>query len=187
MNAYDNKFLIVKPSVRLTPIIIPVIIGMDKYFQEANVIGYVTSGQRSSMDQLETIRKYAVRYKIDKEFPEILTTIVMDKNEDGTYVWQRPWSRLLNRGIIINPPMPAKVLFDYIRNGKNKKGAIIGHSPHHDGRAFDIGGNVDHDITNELPPVQKAFADKLPGMKGFLPERNNNCIHIDCLPISVVA
>jgi hypothetical protein len=130
---------------------------------------------------------YSKRYAVDKEFPEIKTCGVSDKIDFGTqkiFTWQRAWSRLLNKNVIVNPPLPAKVLFDYFRDGsaENKKGQEINYSPHYYGKAFDIGGGLDHDITNELLVVERAVNDgKIPGLKGFLKERNNNCVHIDCL------
>lgn len=179
----DNKWLIVNADVKMTPIIEPVIIGLDKYFEKFQVKAFVTAGERDSFDQLRTIRKYCIRYKIDAEYPEILTCKPTDKLPNGEYVWQRPWSKLLNIGVIINPPYPAICLFDYIRDGKNRKGKQIGHSPHYYKRALDIGGGLDHDITNEQKVVQAAKDDGLPGLVGFLPERKNNCVHVDCVAI----
>lgn len=184
MNVSDNKFLIVKVGVRLTVDIIPVIIALDQYFEEANLKAYVTSGERNSQDQLDIIRLYCKRYAVDKEFPEIKNCNVSDKIDFGgvkIFAWQRAWSRLLNIGVIVNPPLPAICLFDYIRNGVNKKGTEIGYSPHWYGKAFDIGGGLDHDITNEQIVIEKAFQEKkIPGFKGFLPERKNNALHCDC-------
>ena len=181
----NNKWLIVNVGVRLTDTIMPVIIAMDKYFEEEGIRAHVTSGERTSQDQLDIIRKYSKRYEVDKEFPEILTCGVNDTIDFGEqngkrFTWQRAWSRLLNIGVIINPPRPAKPLFDYFRNGVNKKGIIINYSPHFFGKAFDIGGGVDHDIANELRVVEIVFKDKkIAGFKGYLPERKNNCVHID--------
>lgn len=187
MTAYDNKWLTVGKSsgVRLTPIIEPVIIALDKYFEAANLKAKVTSGERTSGDQLAIIRKYATIYGIEKEFPEILTCGVLDKidfgNDKKIATWQRAWSRLLNVGVIVNPPLPAVVLFDYIRNGVNKKGQTIGMSPHYYGLAFDLSGGIDHDPTNEMEVVKKALNDKLPGLKGYLLERKQNALHVDCV------
>lgn len=185
MGVESNKFLIVNNGVVLTPAITPVIIDMENDFREAGLVAHVTSGERTSGDQLRTIQKYANRYiKVQEEFPEIKTASVLAKisleNGDKIFSWQRAWSRLLNIGVIINPPVPAIVLFDYVRNGVNRKGQTIGYSPHYFGKAFDIGGGVDHDITNELEVVKKAFARRITGFKGYLPERNNNAIHCDC-------
>lgn len=183
MNAKDNKHLIPVGGVKMNDRCEYVIVAMDEYFKQAGIVAYVTRVESTSQDQLNIIRKYCVRYGVDKEFPEIKTCGVMDKIDFGEgkkiFTWQRAWSKLLNIGVIINPPLPAICLFDYIRNGVNKKGTEIGHSPHYYGKAFDIGGGVDHDITNELVVVEKAFKEKLKGMKGYLPERKNNCIHVD--------
>src|SRR5689334_18648252 len=122
MNAYDNKWLTVgvKSGVRLTGIIEPVIVALDPYFKDANLKASVTSGERTSGDQLTIIRKYSVKYGVDKEFPEILTCGVIDKIDYGNgkkiFTWQRAWSKLLNINIIVNPPCPAACLFDYIRD-----------------------------------------------------------------------
>ena len=167
----------------MTSVIEPVIIALDPYFKEANLKAVVTSGERTSGDQLRIIRNYAKQFGVDKEFKEIITCDVLDKITVGTekiFAWQQAWSRLLNKNIIVNPPMQAKALFDYFRDGVNKKGTIIGMSPHYYGKAFDIGGGIDHDPTNELEVIKKALADKLPGLKGYLLERKQNCLHVDC-------
>ena len=182
MTAYDNKFLTVgkQSGVRLTPIIEPVIIALDKYFESDNLKASVTSGERTSGDQLRIIRNYAEKYGVSKEFPEILTCGVLDRDETKLFKWQKAWSKLLNIGIIVNPPLPAVCLFDYIRNGVNKKGQQIGASPHYYGKAFDIGGGFDHDPTNELEVIKKAMG-KVKGLKGYLLERKQNCLHVDCI------
>lgn len=189
MNAEDNKFLRVKnKSVLLNEIIEPVIVYLDKYFEAANLKATVTSGERTSECQLDIIRQYAIRYKVDEEYPDILDCSVLGKTiVDGVkyFAWQHAWSRLLNLGVIINPPLPAKCLFDYWRGSVNKKGTIIGYSPHYWGKAFDIGGGLDHDISNEIEVVQKALNDKVQGLKGYLAERKNNCVHVDCYPVPV--
>lgn len=179
-----NEFLTVNRGVRMTSIIEPVIFALDAYFKAANLKAKVTSGERTSGDQLTIIRNYSASFGVDKEFPEIKTCGVLDKIDFGDgkkiFTWQRAWSRLLNKGVIVNPPLDAACLFDYIRDGVNKKGQIIGKSPHYFGKAFDIGGGLDHDPTNELEVIKKALADKLPGLKGYLLERKQNCLHVDC-------
>ncbi len=185
MTAYENKWLTVgvKSGVRLTPIIEPVIIALDPFFEKANLKASVTSGERTSGDQLTIIRKYATAYGVAKEFPEVLTCGVLDKIEvDGKkiFAWQQAWSKLLNTNIIVNPPVPAACLFDYIRNGVNKKGQVINHSPHYYGKAFDIGGGIDHDPSNELTVIIAALG-KVKGLKGYLLERKQNCLHVDCV------
>lgn len=174
-----NQYLKVNRGVLMTSTIEPVIVALDKYFKEAKLIANVTSGERTSGDQLRIIRNYCAQFKIDVEFPEIKTCGVLDKI-DGLFAWQKAWSRLLNKGIIVNPPLKAECLFDYFRDGVNKKGQVINQSPHYYGKAFDIGGGIDHDPTNELEVIKKALADKLPGLKGYLLERKQNCLHVDC-------
>jgi len=185
MSAYENKYLTVgkNSGVRLTPIIEPVIIALDKYFEHANLKASVTSGERTSGDQLRIIRNYAIKYGIDKQYPEILTCGVLDKDSEDSkiFAWQKAWSKLLNINIIVNPPIAANCLFDYIREGVNKKGQVIGYSPHYYGKAFDIGGGFDHDPTNELAVIKTAMVDKLKGLKGYLLERKQNCLHVDCI------
>lgn len=186
MTAYNNKFLKVNKSVVLTTTIEPVIIALDKYFEAEGKVAFVTSGLRDATSQLSIIRGYLAKTGLDKKYPEAITCQLNDKKQFGTkmiYAWQEGWSALLNKGIIINPPLPAECLMDYFRNGKNKKGQIIGSSPHFNGTAFDIGGGVDGvegSVTNEWRIISKALADKVKGLKGLLLERNNNCVHVDC-------
>ncbi len=183
MDVFKNEWLQVRRGVRMTPTIEPVILALDAYFKEANLKATVTSGERTSGDQLTIIRNYSASSKVDIEFPEIKTCGVLDKIDFGSeklFTWQRAWSRLLNVGIIVNPPLDARCLFDYVRDGVNKKGQTIGKSPHYYGRAFDIGGGLDHDPTNELAVI-KAAIGKVKGLKGYLLERKQNCLHVDCI------
>lgn len=179
----DTKYLKIKNDVKLNTTLISVIEGMEPEFERAKLEAWVTSGIRTSEDQLNTIIAYVKRYKVDAEFPEVLKCGVTDTIDFGhtkIYTWQRAWSKLLNIGVIINPPRPAKCLFDYYRNGINKKGVMINYSPHFYEKAFDIGGGLDHDITNELEIAKICLDKRVPGMKGYLAERKNNCVHIDC-------
>lgn len=184
--AFDNRFLKVHKLVILTPVIEPVIIALDSYFEKEGKIAYVTSGKRDAITQLSIIRGYLAKTGTDKFYPDAMSCKLEDKKQfEGkiVYVWQPAWSALLSKGIIINPPIAAEVLMDYMRDGKNKKGQIIQPSPHFKGTAFDIGGStdgIDGNVVSELNIIKKALADKLPGLKGFLPERNNNCVHCDC-------
>lgn len=182
LKSASNKFLKVKEGVRLNPKLDEAIAELEKDFAEEGLEAWVTSGERTSEDQLDTIQKYAKRNGVEKEFPEILTCGVNDKIDFGTqkiFTWQRAWSRLLNIGVIVNPPLPAKCLFDYMRDGVNKKGTIIGYSPHYYGKAIDIGGGSDKSPVNEAEVVKKAIARRAPGIKGLLLEPKNNCCHVD--------
>lgn len=192
MTAYENRFLKVSKKVILTNIIEPVIMQLDKYFEKEGKIAYVTSGLRDSASQLSIIRGYLAKTGLDKTYPDAITCQLNDKKQFETkivYAWQPGWSALLNKGIIINPPIAAECLMDYFRDGKNKKWQTINPSPHFKGTAFDIGGNVDGidgNVVSELKIIQKAITDKMPGLKGFLPERNNNCVHCDCEKINSI-
>jgi len=95
------------------------------------------------------------------------------------YGWQLGWSKLLNIGVIVNPPYPAKVLLDYYRRGskENRKGTVIGVSPHFKGTAFDIRGGKN---LQEKSDVIKNSMGKVAGLKGYLIEPKNNCVHVDC-------
>lgn len=174
-----NKWLIVRPGVLLTEVIDPVIAALDPYFEGRHA--YVTSGLRSKENQLEIIRTYAKLKGVAKEFPSILTASLDGKTMfegHAVFSWQTAWSRLLERGVIINPPIAAAPLFDYVRGGVNKKGIVIMPSPHMRGTAFDIGGGSDG-IEDERVILALALG-KVPGMLRVLPERENNALHIDC-------
>jgi hypothetical protein len=178
----DNKYLMLKPGVILTPTIVPVIVRLEPYFSAANLFAFVTSGLRDSEAQLALVKKYLSVKGLDKLYPSAMVCKLNDK--DGKhYVWQMAWSHLLNIGVIINPPLAAECLMDYVRNGKNKKGQVISKTPHHTGRCFDIGGagGEDATINDELVVMNKAMNDKVPGLINILPEHNNNAIHCDCI------
>lgn len=191
MTAKENKFLKVRDGVILTPVIEPVIIALDKYFEKANCLAWVTSGLRSAADQLRIIRNELIKRKLDVKYPDAVSKGVNDKithEAQSIYAWQLGWSALLNAGFIVNPPMPAICLMDYISGGINKKGKLINASPHFAGLAFNVGGGPDGisgTVTNELAVIQGALNDKLKGLKSILPERNNNAIHCNCYKVEM--
>lgn len=186
MGVEKNKFLLVRPGVILTPIIEPVIISLDKYFAEINIKAQVSSGLRNQEDQLRIIRKYLESKGLKAQFPEAFNKGVNDKifheKYKEIYAWQLGWSKLLNIGLIISPPAAAPCLLDYIKNGVNKKGAIIKASPHFNGTCLDISGGG-NGIEDELPAIKKALLEKVPGLLDYLIERENNCLHIYCKKI----
>lgn len=183
-NPRDNKFLILCEGIVRTSITDSVISKLDKYFEQSELHAKVTSILRTQEKQLEIIQSYLIRYKLDGEYQDTMTCHVEDyhtndKNEK-IYAWQLAWSKLLNIGIIINPPVKAVVLLDYIKQGVNKKGEFIPESNHFSGKAFDIGGGSD--ISEELYVVSDAMKkDKLLGIKNYVVERQNNCLHINCV------
>lgn len=182
MGSENNRFLIVQKTVVLTPVIEPVIIALDAYFERDNLQALVTSGLRDAEDQLRVIRTYLVKKGLSEKYPEAMggdaRTIVA-----GKYTWQRGWSALLNVGVIINPPLAAKCLMDTTFDSRNRKDQLIQQTPHAKGTAFNIGGGG-NGVADEAAVIQKAVADKLPGLVSFLVERENNAVHCNCKPIT---
>jgi hypothetical protein len=170
MKSSTNKYLTLAPNVILTDELDKVISSIDEYFSAHPET--VTSGLRTSEDQLRIIRKYLVAKGLDKKYPEAMTCATKDKHTiNDEYVWQKGWSALLNVGVIINPPYGAICLMDYYRRGKNKKGEYIGMSPHTKGQAFDLSGLDSIEIIKKLKNLGK--------IRGYLEERENNCLHVD--------
>jgi hypothetical protein len=168
MKAYLNRYLKVPTSVVLNEKLDNILYEIDCDFRDAPET--VTSALRTPEDQLRIIRKYLRAKGLDDNYPDAMTCGVHDKEGDQ-YVWQKAWSHLLNVGVIINPPQPAVALMDYIRSGVNKKGQLIGMSPHTRGTAFDLSGLDSLSIVQSL---------KLKGkIRSYLLERENNCIHVD--------
>lgn len=185
MKSHENKWLIVRPHVILTEQIDPVILALDENFKKANLRSYVTSGLRKPEDQLRIIQGELTRRGLAQHYQEAFDLITGKTKYEGVevYNWQVGWSKLLSVGFIVNPPYAAKCLTDYYRPGssENKKGQFIGQSPHTKGTAFDIGGGQDG-LDNELAIVRSA---KIAGLKGYLLERNQNCLHVDCFDLDV--
>ena len=182
----NNKYLIVRNGVVLTEHIDPVIHALDEYFN--GHLSYITSGLRDAESQLRIIRDALTRKGIAGDYQEAwdnITSKITFEGED-VYSWQPGWSKLLNIGFIVNPPYPAVALMDYFRPGsqENKKGKMIGDSPHTRGTAFDIGGGKDG-VVNEAIVMEHAMKAKVSGLKGYLIERNNNAVHVDCMPIDI--
>lgn len=168
--AYENKNLIVPKTVVLNERLNSTLCAIDKYWPPNGET--VTSGVRTPEDSLRIIQTYLKKKDLARVYPEAMAlTRIGDFATDGKYVWQKPWSHLLSLGVIINPPLPAECLMDYYRNGKNKKGHKIYQSPHIRGTAFDLSG------TDSEVIVKRLVEDKM--IRGYLVERENNCIHID--------
>ena len=188
MKSYNNQFLTVDSErVVLTNSVDPVIHALDSYFKGAGLTARVTRALTDPKGQLRVIKQYIRAKGLDRRFNSLIECEdVNELTDDGRYfIWQEGWSRLLNLGVIINPPVRAMVLMDYFGphgNGANRKGTYINSTPHTQGNCFDIGGRggLDHTIKDELVIIQKAYKDKLPGMVSYLAEHNNNCIHVNC-------
>lgn len=180
MDVNNNKSLIVRDTVKLTPHIIPVIVALDDFFQSHQLKAFVTSGFRDPVNQLNVIRSYLKRKNLDTVYPDAMVCNVNDMLPDGTFQWQMAWSNLLNVGVIINPPLRAMCLMNYVVKGVNKKGLFINQTPHARGTAFDVGGNS-NGIMDEAAVLAEAKKQNLAGLRGFLLERENNCVHVDCV------
>lgn len=177
----DTKWLLIRNDVVLSPQTSRVIASLDPYFGRHQHTAYVTSAVRNPESQLALIKKECIKRGIDKEFPEILICGLEDKN-GGLFLWQSAWSRLLNKGFIISPPIAAVALYDYFKGGRNKKGEIIWASTHFTGHALDIGGRGGTDPTpkDEVEVISEAMAeDPGIGIISFLLERENNCLHVN--------
>ncbi len=181
MSSANNQWLIVKPGVVLTPVIEPVIIALDKFFEQAKLKAYVTSGFRDAENQLEVIRGYLVKKGIAKQYPQAMAGRV-DDFEFGEYSWQMAWSHLLNLGVIINPPVAAKCLMHTTFDKVDRFGKVINQTPHAKGTAFNIGGGG-NGVADEEAVLKIALATKIPGLGSFLVERENNAIHCNCIKI----
>jgi hypothetical protein len=183
----DNKWLTVAKNVILTDNIDRVIAELDPFFESEKYKSRVTSGLRTPEDQLRIIRSAVITHRLADEYSGVFDDIEKKVQYGGEeiYSWQLGWSKLLNLGFIVNPPYNAKVLLDYVRPGstENKKGKMIYQSPHTRGTAFDIGGGPDG-LDKELEIVKSA-KDKIRGLRGYLLERNNNCLHVDCWDRSI--
>ena len=154
----------------------------------------VTSGLRTAEKQLAIIVEKVKRHDAGKDFFEWVSfngnaPALTLKLDDGPelYWWQRSWSKLLSIGEIVNPPVPAKCLFDYWRPGDpkdaahNKKGTEIGISRHMKGLSFDIGGG--DNLAERAKRVMRAKQGGKAFLKDFLVEHGNNAVHCDVVPI----
>lgn len=179
----QNKHLTVLSSVILTPAIDVAIYNMDEYFGRLGLKGNVTSGLRDAERQLKVIRDYLKAKRLDIKYPDAMSCKVADKLPNGDYVWQMAWSNLLSIGVIINPPLRAKLLMDYFNKaGQNRKGAVFNQTPHANGLSFNIGGGA-NGINDELKAVELSAKERMPGLLNYLVERENNAIHCNCYVI----
>lgn len=172
-NPLLNKFLKLRSWVKMTSETNKTICGLDSYFEAAHLDAWVTSIYRSPDEQLKLVIYYARRAGLPVDFAQ--DDILKFTAEGNHFVWQDTWSRLLASGIIINPPVDAICLGDYIsaRTGENMKGKLIYASPHSRRRAFDIEG------IESLQVIQEAERNQEVGIRSYLVERKNNAIHVD--------
>ena len=193
MPASDNEYLKVKPGVVLTPSIEPPIVALDEWFRQYQCKSYVTSGLRDPKSQFRIIQQAAIARGLNKEFPQIIAASIDSMMVNGTQsvpVWLPVWSRLLTIGFLVNPPLEAKVMFDYVHPKSERiipAGTVIQPSAHFKGTAFDIGGrgeSQDQTINDELEILKLAFdSGTIPEILSYTIERENNALHCDCRKI----
>jgi len=169
--------LIYNKNVIRTDITDRVIAKLQPVFEREKINAWITSVQRTKESQLAIIQSYASKHNVTRQQLNFVDTQIF--NGQSFPVWQVVWSTLLHLGIIISPPLPAEVLMDYIRDGKNKKGKTLSPSPHllTPSKSFDIAGFEDIDRCYEVMNSAKTDC----GIRNVLIERANNCIHSDCL------
>lgn len=176
MMSEQNQYLKLRQGIDLTDAIDSRIALLDSYFQDYPC--EVTSGLRTAQHQLELIMQKCSNHGFS--IPNATL------NDMGS--WIEGWGKLLTIGEMVNPPIPAKAPFDYVKpNGeKRSAGNLIGISNHMQGHAFDIGGfNQELKQSRDLLKVQEIVlaADKKEGniiIVDTLLEPVNGSLHIDC-------
>ena len=158
----------------------------------------ITRGHSSPIEQLNLIKKFSKECGLN--FLEIdnepWNELIFPFGKINVYPFQQSWSMLLNmsyksngtKGKIINPPIPATCLFDYVSNGVNKIGQIINPSPHikdiKDPHPcpLDFSGNIDGkpNLNLVVSILNKAKAAGV-GIKNITVEPANNCAHCDLI------
>ena len=175
MDDLNLQALTIEPGAVRTAATDPVIQQLDIYFRAAGKKGVITSILRTPAAQLLLIQNAA------RDKGIIANNFVLDFERTGTLpssnmgeypVWQIVWSQLLNKGYIINPPVPAKVLLDYFNDGVNKKGETIQPSAHFTGKCFDTSGENISSIFEIIDNAKAAV-----GIVYVRYERENNCVH----------
>ena len=187
------KWIAIDPSVILTPSISRTIDLIDVYFDK--LPSTISSGYRTGEKQLEVIIDYLKRHGL-YNFEGFNTFVGNSVNfkvkydDQEFYWWQKGWSKLLNIGVIVNPPVPAKVLYDYWdwitnKEGKrekiNKKGTEIGISNHMRGNSFDVAGGSN--LSEKAKRVMRAYEEGKCFITNYRIERNNNAVHVDVEPL----
>ncbi len=181
--------LIYAENVIKTPAITRCVGLIDPYFDGEPSI--ITSGLRSEAKQLQIIIDKAHRRKIENDFVEFNNNLgnssqvacFVEGYPKAIFWWQRTWSKLLEMQDIVNPPIAAECLSNYVDGGVNKKGVIIGISPHMKGLSFDIAGG--NSTTEKAKRVMKASQSGDCFVHSFRIEPNNlpPAIHVDTVQI----
>lgn len=173
------KWLTVKGGVYLNEKLLAAAEQLDPFYEDLPSI--ITSGFRSAAEQLELINEKMKRHGIKDDTwtlmygnkPEVMVAL------DGVQVfwWQSGWSKVLGKQDLINPPLPAAVLYDYIDpdTKENKKGKTIEISSHQKGRAFDVGGG--DDLMGRAERGIRAMKSGKVSILNARIEHVNSCIH----------
>lgn len=178
MKSKENKFLKVKDGVVLDEFLDGIAVKLDKEFELAGLKATLTSGIRTPEDQLRIIRQYLKQENLHVKYSEAMSCNVNDKDQHGNYKWQMAWSNLLNVGVIINPPLRAKLLMNYFNSaGVNRNGDVFEQTAHASKKCLDIGG-AGNGINDEMAVLEKAKTN-IPEIVSLVPERKNNCAHIN--------
>jgi len=160
-----------------------------------------TRGHSSPLEQLRIIEQYAIQDDVLlKPFKrdDVHTRIYDENEQQEIYLWQHAWSALLNlytitkgeKGKLINPPLAAICLREYVRNGVDMRGKIINPSPHISGGKsgawpIDFSGKIKLSDGSKMTSLD-IVADichqaQLSGVaiSNITKEIANNCVHID--------
>ena len=177
--SYKNSWLRVENTIALNSTLDCAIHGLDAYFEAAKAVRYVTSAIRTPQEQLRIIIELARKTGITALFSD---TDMRTKTNNDYYIWQPVWSELLAQGFLVNPPIAAEVLSDYVRDGVNKKGCIIKESPHFYGRAFDING-ANKNTSGGIETCVQVLESARPAWPDFLVKsyqvEKQNCVHVN--------
>lgn len=189
-----NKNIIVDfvkhPNLVLTLVIDAALVELDPFFEGCKT--YATSGLRDAYSQLRIIRNFLKQQNISNLYPKVMDVNLKPQEmeydgvlKENIYVWQWAWSHLLNKKIIINPPLAAICLMDYFGidgKGPNKKGQLIPQTNHANGLAVNLGGGG-NGIDDELACMKKAQAAKVKCLathgEPVVAERGQNALHLN--------
>lgn len=151
----------------------------------------VTRGHDTPRGQLQTIAKYAKQNGVYfPEFdPEIedIGAIVDIPTVGRVKTWERTWGKLLNIGVIINPPQTGTCYFPYVRpSGEQMLGKTIDPSPHikplNDPNPCPIDWSIKVNGVANIVLAQKILnkaKEAGAGIRKIVPESRNGCIHTD--------
>lgn len=184
-----NKYLNFREGFLSTSAIDRVVSLIDPFFKDCP--SYLTSGLRTETDQLRIIVNKSIEFGFHADQQEHIKNsesfsspeIKIEFDGQTVYWWQPIWSKLLNVGFIVNPPIKSKCLMDYWskRTGENMRDKEIDVSMHSKGLAFDIGGGKD--LNRVAKCVMHAKQGTEDQIQSYLVERVNNAIHINCKPL----